>query len=118
MYGLPPDFDATVLVGAELTQVSFSANTVHLVLDPDVQITIVGAFSLQVNAHMPLVLSSPPVDSSAIMALIGKRVSSAIGSRDGTLTLKFENGGTIFCLDDSEEYEAYTIQAHGKTIVV
>ena len=29
MYGLPPDFDASVFVGTELIQVSFSANTVH-----------------------------------------------------------------------------------------
>lgn len=118
MYGLPPDFDASVFVGTELTQVSFSVNTVHLVLEPGVWISIEASFSVQVGAGAPFVTNSPPVESSELMALIGKKVRAAAGSVDGTLTLTFENGGTVVCLDDSDGYESYTVHARGKTFIV
>jgi Family of unknown function (DUF6188) len=118
MHSLPPDFDASAFTGTELVQVSFSANTVHLVFETDVQMTIVGPFFVQVHCGLPPVRYSPPVESSSLMALIGKRVVSASGDADGTLTLQFENGGKIICIDESKNYESYTLIIGGREIIV
>jgi len=118
MYGLPSNFDASAFVGTELVQISFTSNTVHFVFEPDIQLTIEASFIIQPNSDMPPVEDLPPVKTSCVMTLIGKKVHSAKGSTNGTLTLQFEGGGTIICLDDSENYESYKILIRGNEIVV
>lgn len=118
MYGLPPDFDASIFVGRELEQVSFSANTVHLTFDDDIAITLESSFLFQTDKTQTAVKQEPPVQSSSIMSLVGRRVCSARSTSDGTLTLQFTGDGTFTCVDDSEEYESYHIWFCGKEIVV
>ena len=118
MYGLPPDFDASVFIGRELEQVSFSANTVHLTFDDDIAITLETSFLFQVDKTKTAVKQKPPVQSSSIMSLVGRRVCSARSTSEGTLTLQFTGDGTFTCVDDSEEYESYHIWLCGKEVVV
>lgn len=118
MHGLPPDFDASIFVGRELEQVSFSANTVHLTFDDDISITLESSFLFQTDKMKTAVKQEPPVQSSSVMSLVGRRVCSARSTSDGTLTLQFTGDGTLTCVDDSEEYESYHIWLCGKEIVV
>ena len=118
MYGLPATFDPSVFVGAELVEVSFSANTVNLIFEPEIVVTIEAAFVISAGAGLQSVKHSPPVQSSDLMTLIGERVVAATGEADGTLVLGFENGGRITCLDDSMHYESYKIRAKGLDLVV
>lgn len=118
MYGLPDTFDASVFVGVQLVQVSFSANTVNLVFEPAISVTIEAAFVVNAGAGLQPVKCSPPVRSSELMALIGAHVVVATGNADGTLVLDFDNGGRVVCLDDSAHYESYKIRANGLDLVV
>lgn len=52
MYGLPSDFDASIFVGRELQQVSFTVNTVHLTFDGDVAITLESSFVFQMDGAL------------------------------------------------------------------
>jgi len=119
MYGLPSDFDVSAFIGIELVQISFSANTIHLVFEPDVQVTIESSFVVQAGPDLPPLKDSPPLKSSNMMTLISQRVRSASSSAiDGSLTLHFEGGGFILFIDDSENYESYKIVIQGKEIIV
>jgi len=119
MYGLPADFDATVFVNQELAQVSFTINTVHLVFDDGkMAITLEGAYVTKLDAGAEAKRQSPPIRSSDLMSFIGRRVSSAEAAETGVLTLQFEGGGSLACLDEMKEYEAYHIYVNGREIVV
>lgn len=118
MYGLPPDFDATVIMGKRLDLVCFSANTITLSFEGYILITIMGSFTYQKNLNVIANKQSVPVSCSALMSLTDKVVQHAEGSQDGTLTLHFDNGHVLTLLDDSQEYESYNIRVGSKEIIV
>jgi hypothetical protein len=118
MYGLPSDFDASVFVGAELVLVSYTANTIHLVFEPDLEVTIESSHIVRIDSNATETVARPPVVTSCLMALVGKKVQTAVGTSDGTLVLTFENGGSVSCIDDSKEYESYRIRSNGKEFVI
>jgi hypothetical protein len=118
MYGLPVDFDASIFHGRECCQISFTENTVYITFDEDLAITLESSFAFCLSAGTEAVVQAPPVESSSLMALLGKRVRHASATLQGTLTLDFEGGATLVCLDDSKEYESYHIWSSGKEIIV
>ena len=118
MYGLPVDFDASIFVGRELAQVTFTENTVHLTFDGDLAITVESSFILKLGAQAEAIKQAPPLKSSNLMTLVGSKIRLAEATRDGTLTLHFERGETLAFLDDSKEYESYHIHATGKVFTV
>ncbi len=118
MYGLPADFDATIFIGRELEQVSFTVNTVRLAFADDVAITMESSFAFQAPGTEELVRQAPPVQASALMVLVGRKVCAARAENNGTLRLEFTAGGTLLCLDDSPQYESYHIWVGGKETIV
>lgn len=118
MYGLPPDFDATLFIGSELQQISFTVNTVYLTFDKDISITLESSFSFQSDRNSETERHVPPVRISAVMSLVGRQICSASATRDGTLVLEFTGGGVLTCIDDSKEYESYRICLYDKEIIV
>jgi hypothetical protein len=119
MYGLPPGFDTTRLVGCVLEQVSFSGNTVHLSFSNAVSITIESAFAHAVHGdlvHAPM--TRIPVRESRLMELLGESIVSAQGSEEGTLSLIFTNGQALACVDDNPQYEAYRLKLGEEEIIV
>jgi hypothetical protein len=118
MYGLPADFDPTLFLGRELEQVSFTANTVHLTFDGDASITILDTFEVRLVQGAAPVRQTPPVEQSNLMGLLGRRVVSAHRTATGTMALAFEQGGELLCMDESTQYESYTIRIGGREIVV
>jgi hypothetical protein len=118
MYGLPQDFDATVFVGKELVQVSFSANTIHFSFDAHISVTLLSSFVYSSASDDARSTQAVPVQSSNLMSLIGHTVDSADAKPDGTLTLGFDNGHSLTFLDDSQNYESYWIHIGGREIIV
>ena len=116
MYGLPAGFDASGFVNRELVEVCFTVNTVHLAFDDDASITLESAFALR--SHQGAERQTPPIKASRLMGLIGQRVRSSHAHPDGTLTLEFEEGDALDCLDDSKEYESYKIRVDGREFIV
>ena len=119
MYGLPPGFDTSRLLGCALEQVSFSENTVHLSFTNDVSITIESCFAHSRHGGLGDVeRTRVPVRESQLMQLLGESVESAHASADGTLRLRFTNGHVLACFDDSPQYEAYRIKLGEEEIIV
>ena len=118
MYGLPKDFDEAAFVGQELVQVSFSVNTIHFVFDGKASLTLLSTFIYSPSLNDAVHRETVPVSSSGLMELIGNKVKSARATSDGQLTLVFENGGSLTCVDDSIEYESYYICIGDKEIIV
>jgi hypothetical protein len=62
--------------------------------------------------------TEPEVGAAAVAALIGSRLQTAAGSRDGTLTLTFTTGAKIIVFDDGVQHESYQIYDGERLIVV
>ena len=118
MYGLPPDFDASVFVGHELLEVCFSANTIQLVFDENVSVTLEGAFAFAKVPSEELHRDRVPVESSALMVVAGEKVGHASSEPNGSLTLSFAGGATLVCLDDSPNFESYHVRIGDREIIV
>ena len=119
MYGLPAGFDESRLVGLNLEQVLFTANTIHFFFSESVSITVESSFEHRVaNQIGESVRVSVPMCESRPMQLIGESIVFAQTSADGTLTLRFGSGHTLSCYDDTPMYEAYRINFGDDEIVV
>ncbi|MGA9671867.1 MAG: hypothetical protein WBQ94_21825 [Terracidiphilus sp.] len=118
MYGLPADFDANFLVGRILHGILVQSNVIHLQLSDQCTISSGGwkdAGGLSVDEGE---LLNIPDAAPHLYDLLDKKVFSASGQPDGTLTLIFEGGKTIHVHDASECYESYQIHLDGKMIVL
>jgi hypothetical protein len=118
MYGLPADYDASFFVGRELEGVFFSVNTIHFHFADAVSITLTGSFVHRRTIDDPGETQTVPVASSSLMTLTGKQVREARATPDGTLTLTFDDGQVLVCLDESGPYESYEIQNGSVTTYV
>jgi hypothetical protein len=120
MYGLPAGFDPTAsFVGKTLVSVCFSVNTVSLRFEPDVTLTILSSFSHDVAGRgQGAEPSTIPVAHSQLMVLAGREVVSCEAPDPKTLVLRFDNGDSLYCYDDSTDYESLRITMPGRDIVV
>ncbi len=118
MYGLPANFDAEVFVGKKLDLICYSTNTINISFEGDVSITLMGSFIYRHSPYETVIKQCPPMSSSDMMRLVGKVVCYAEGRKDGTLTLRFDNGHILELLDDVKEYEAYIIRIGKRDIIV
>ena len=118
MYGLPQDFDFSIFSGRVLEQVCFREYQIALLFDQDVSVTVEGTFAHLApdGTRQPGTTEFPVVASSA-MALVGRRISVAKGTGDGTLSLLFDNGEQFVCYD-TPGYESYHVVVRGKTTIV
>ena len=99
MYGLPESFDATVFVGRSVEQVCFTTNQITVHFDDDLHVTIQGEFSLRfaggtasASGDESVGCSGPLIARHRLVALIGSEVVSAVGTREGTLTVEWKSG--------------------------
>jgi hypothetical protein len=118
MYGLPVGFDANFLVGRTLHGILVQSNMIHLELSEQCTISSGGwkdAGGLSVDEGE---LLNIPDAAPYLYHLLDKKIISASGQTDGTLSLIFEGGKTIHVHDTSECYESYQIHVDGKMIVL
>lgn len=118
MHGIPQDFDASVFIGSILEPLTFTQNSIHFVFDPGRAITLsssyVYRFDRTVNGIEKGVV---PVTSSRLMELVGQVVKSAESDKR-LLRLGFDEGRSLEFLDDSDQYESFTIAIGNREIFV
>ena len=129
MYGLPKDFDCGRLVGKFLVQVCFGLYQVQLHFhpdqpfsnEPDLKIFITGKTLYRDSATSEVkVVDFPaaPAVYSELLKLLHHTTVHVFGDNEGTLTLEFDDGQILQCLDDNPAYEAYEIRLGGELIIV
>jgi hypothetical protein len=116
MYGLPKGFDAARLIGRTLQLLCFSENQVFLHFDEKVSIEVLGEISYEDLSGDGPELLQVPMSESDLMQLLGRSIKAA-SNAEGTLTLVFDNGHILQCLD-TPEYESYKIRVNDEEIIV
>src|SRR5262245_46744506 len=118
MYGLPPDFDIKIFVGRNLELICFNENQIALHFNDDLSIVIESAFSHQSESSSKTQVAEIPVLESDLMQLLGRTITEGSGDKNGTLTLKFDNGHILNVFDTSSQYESYQIKYRGNVMII
>ena len=109
MFGLPKDFNAEPLVGRTLEMICFNENQIYFDFDEKLTIQVQSSLRYQQRpAQEPEIIEVPALQSN-LMQLLGHTTTKAFGDDKGTLTLEFEDGQILQCLDDTPRYESYHI---------
>jgi Family of unknown function (DUF6188) len=117
MYGLPEGFNAARLMGRTLQLLCFSENQLFLHFDEMVSIEVEGEISYEdLCGNGPELLQVPMLESD-LMKLLGRSIVKASANKQGILTLEFDNGHILSCLD-TPEYESYKIRFNDEEIIV
>jgi hypothetical protein len=117
MYGLPHNFDASFFVGRTLELLCFAIYQVHFHFDEHIQIVALSPFYFGRNTEPRGPIEFPIVETR-LMVCLEQKVSDVASSVDGTLTLTFDNGYMLTCLNHSKQYESYHIVRGDQTLVV
>ena len=118
MYGLPQNVNLAFFAGRTLLQVCIGAHDLILNFDGNVSVTVTSSVGCigpdgAIQQYVNFRLAAP-----AVLDLLNHVIVSAEGDQEGTLTLKFQDGGTLSIYDDSKEYESYIIRSNEQVIVV
>jgi hypothetical protein len=121
MYGLPENFDGSRLVGRFLLQICFGLYQIQLHFDErltiSIESTLLYRYSMTSDPkriHIP----DTPTFRSDLLQLLHHTITGASGNQEGTLTIEFDNGHVLQCLDDQAGYEAYEIRIGDDSIIV
>src|SRR5258706_284282 len=110
MHGLPKDFDPSIFVGRELQEICISENTLSLSFYPHGLLVVIdSALSHRGSASSIAVVTKIPGFRSELMKVLGHSIVRAAGDAKGTLTLEFDDGQVLECLDTSSQFESYHI---------
>jgi Family of unknown function (DUF6188) len=111
MYGLPKELDLSFFVGKTLESITFGINVIHLSFDCGVQISLESSYQQQrkseVGHRVGLIQSVFKCQNSSLMQFLEQSVVSAVAGDDGTLSLTFDNGDVLHCIEDPGPYERY-----------
>ena len=118
MYGLPRDVDLSFLEGQMLLQVCLGANEVILHFDEEVSIAIESPFSIKDNGKKMDTHKNVSEVASILVKFLHAKIKSVKGEENGTLTLYFDDGQILKIFDDSEQFESYTIDYKGETVII
>jgi hypothetical protein len=116
MYGLPPDFDGSFFVGRKLEMICVNANQIYLHFNQQLTVTIESSLTYQRGDTATII--NVPLSKCDLVALLEHSVTQASAGKEGKLTLKFDNGDTVQCLDDRPNYESYRIRNGDREIIV
>ncbi|HKA40674.1 MAG TPA: hypothetical protein VKF40_01670 [Burkholderiales bacterium] len=123
MYGLPPEFDPTILVGRFLSSVSFGAGSVSLNFDQPkgpgesnrISISVVGSYtSTTVDGVKVEGTAANPLSGTFLLRLLNLDVTSAEKMGRGDLLLRFGDAQDIRLIEDETGFECYTICVPGE----
>ena len=117
MYGFPSDIDLSFFQEKTLSQVCIGITDLILNFDDHVAITITSRIGWSDSNDKHDTYENFG-NSAVVVNLLGKKVISARGDANGTLSLLFGNGISFYIYDDSEQYESYVIKNGDKLIVV
>lgn len=118
MYGLPSDFDPRMFLGRQLLSLTFAVNLIGLAFDEGVNVTVLGSVAYRHSLQSTVSIDSPPVTRTTLVRLVGDVVVASEARSRRELILRFERGGSVTLLDDSDEYESYVINEGDREIIV
>jgi Family of unknown function (DUF6188) len=120
VYELPADFDVQVFATRVLERVTFTANTLELIFDGEVSVTVESKIRYEVTDDGGGWVESAtvPLTESTLMRLIGRRVHEASVKDRSSIALKFDNDHVLLIIADSDQYECYQLQIGDAEIVV
>jgi hypothetical protein len=121
MYGLPKDFDCGRLVGRFLEQICYGLYQIQLRFDQALTISVESSFLYKdPAAPQPKRIDIPggPAIQSCLLHLLHHTIVKASGDDEGTLTLEFDNGHVLQCLENEGPYESYQINIGDRLIIV
>ena len=109
--------DLGFLVGTTLIQVAIGENETNLHFHPDVTILIQSEVLITAPGEAVNSLDASVQVGSALLPLPGKTITEALGTPRGSLVIKWSDGTTVEILNDSDQYECYSI-THGTDFFV
>ena len=118
MYGLDPAIGISFIQGRELIQVAVGRYQVQFNFDQNVRISAERKYEYQSKGEIAEWEPAGTNGAAPVLRLLGAKVTRARGTKEGTLTLEFDNGDALVFYDTSDRYESYTITRPGTTIVV
>lgn len=117
MYKWPSEINPSSLSGLIVELISFSQNTITLVLS--------GAFIITVESRLILALRGIedeieiPAGNTKLLHLLGKKIEVSTLAIDGSsLLFEFEDGYQLTIDGNDTEYECFHINANGKEFTV
>lgn len=118
MHGLPKNVDLSFLLNKDLLQICIGQNETILNFDDGVSICIETEIHCESTDGTAITCTGASDVGSRLAAFLACSVVEATGQEDGTLRLKFSNGGSVEIRDNSKQYESYVIHHHDKEIIV
>ena len=121
MYGLPKDFDGNRLVGRFLEQICYGVAQIQLRFDEALTVAVESSFLYQdPAAPQPKRIDIPgePAIQSDLLHLLHHTIVKAYGDDKGTLTMEFDTGHILQCLEHEGPYESYQINFGNQLIIV
>jgi hypothetical protein len=120
VYGVPPDLDLNLFVGATLVQIALGEYQVQFRFQvgdgsprrPDPYLSVEGHWELADESGHIIDRAEPNSDRDAyrLHRLLGKEVASTRVDPPRSFTLRFNSGLRLQVFDDSEEFESFSIQ--------
>lgn len=117
MYKWPNEINPSSLSGSIVELISFSLNTITLVLSD--------AFVITIESRLVLVLSGIedeigiPAGNTKLLHLLGKKIEvSTLAVDQSSLLLEFEDDCQLRIEGNDTEYECFHINANGKEFTV
>jgi hypothetical protein len=118
MYGLPKGEDFAFFIGRTLLQACFGGHDLILNFDEDVRVTVTSSVGCLVSSASIRRFTDFRQAAPFVLALVNRTISAVETGENGTLTLKFDNGGSLELYDDSNDFESYSIKHGEHTIVI
>ncbi|MBU3680105.1 MAG: hypothetical protein FGM32_10955 [Candidatus Kapabacteria bacterium] len=117
MYKWPKEFDFKVLVGSVVNSVTYTVNSISLVMNEDCVLT--SEYRI-VHTHEGVQeVVNVPAGKNGLCTIVGKRLTSCKLNNDRTsLTLCLEDGSWVTFDGDDESYECYQLSFNGVDVVI
>jgi hypothetical protein len=118
MYGLERGVNLAFFTGKILLQICIGCHDLILNFDGDVSVTVTSGLACVEPDRAMQRYDDFCEAAPKVLEFLNQAVLFVEGDEAGTLTLKFDGGGTLSIYDDSKEYESYTIKNGSQLIVV
>lgn len=118
MYRMGEGFDASFLIGQELTQVAIGVNDVVFRFDEGFSILATTDFDVRINGVSSSWIAGSPDSASGVLGLVGQTISAVRVVSEVLLRITFANSSCVDLKDDSEQFESFTISRPGSILVV
>jgi hypothetical protein len=117
MHGVPSDMPVQALVGHELTHIGLAMHQIQLHFGSEAYISIEGKWFLKDRGGNVVDQDiDPPSDRKSfhLHRLLKQPVTAASVDAPKSFTVTFANGDALTILDDSLQYESFSLRVSGR----